>query len=421
MASIARDPGGRRRILFVNPDKRRKAIRLGKIPQRAAEAIKTKVEALLASKVSGCPWDNETARWVADLPDELADKLAAVGLVPVRERATLGAWLDQYILKRTDVKPGTVLAYRQARESLVECFGADKPLRFITPGNADEFRLFLKEKGYAKATVGRRIKHAKQFFSAAVRQRLIPSSPFDAAKGGTQENRERFYFVTREETGKVIDACPDAEWRLVFALSRYAGLRCPSETLRLRWADVDWERSRLTIHSPKTEHREGGDRRQVPIFPELRPHLEAVWEQAEPGSEYVIRRYRDTNINLRTALERIIYRAGLIPWPKLFQNLRSTRETELAERFPMHVVCQWIGNSAPVAAKHYLQVTNEHYEQAIRGEGGDSEPEAAQNPARYAHASDGTCPQNPGKYGALRYYTPVQVGPEGFEPPTKGL
>ena len=30
-------------------------------------------------------------------------------------------------------------------------------------------------------------------------------------------------------------------------------------------------------------------------------------------------------------------------WPKLFQNLRSRRETELAEQFPMHVVCSWIG------------------------------------------------------------------------------
>ena len=33
-----------------------------------------------------------------------------------------------------------------------------------------------------------------------------------------------------------------------------------------------------------------------------------------------------------------IKRAGLTPWPKLFQNLRSTRETELAETFPLHVM-----------------------------------------------------------------------------------
>jgi hypothetical protein len=53
-------------------------------------------------------------------------------------------------------------------------------------------------------------------------------------------------------------------------------------------------------------------------------------------------------------------------WPKLFQNLRITGETELADDFPMHVVCQWIGNSQPIAAKHYLQVTDDHFTKAVR-------------------------------------------------------
>jgi hypothetical protein len=117
---------------------------------------------------------------------------------------------------------------------------------------------------------------------------------------------------------------------------------------------------------------------ELALFPELRPYLEAVFDQAEEGTEYVITRYRETNINLRTMLLKIIARAGLEPWPKLFQNLRATRETELAEIYPMHVVCAWIGNSQPVAAKHYLQVTEEHF------------AEAAQNPAQQAHAEGGT-------------------------------
>jgi hypothetical protein len=75
----------------------------------------------------------------------------------------------------------------------------------------------------------------------------------------------------------------------------------------------------------------------------------------------VVHRYRDGNANLRTNIERIIQKAGLKPWPKLFQNLRSTRETELAETFPIHVVCAWIGTSEAVAKKHYLQVTDEHF------------------------------------------------------------
>jgi len=41
--------------------------------------------------------------------------------------------------------------------------------------------------------------------------------------------------------------------------------------------------------------------------------------------------YRSPNQNLRTTFEKIVTRAGLVLWPKPFQNLRSTRETELME------------------------------------------------------------------------------------------
>ena len=76
---------------------------------------------------------------------------------------------------------------------------------------------------------------------------------------------------------------------------------------------------------------------------------------------YVINRYRDAEQNLRTQLKRIIRRAGLEPWPKPFHNLRASRETELAQSFPLHVVCAWIGNTERIAAKHYLQVTEDYF------------------------------------------------------------
>ncbi len=118
-----------------------------------------------------------------------------------------------------------------------------------------------------------------------------------------------------------------------------------------------------------------------------------AFDEAEPGTEHVITRYRGSATNLRTQLHRIIRRAGLEPWPKVFQNLRSTRETELAEQFPMHVVCAWIGNSQPVAAKHYLQLTDEHFTRAI-GDQSEEPVQAAQNPAQKAHERDRKRPEN---------------------------
>ncbi|MFC1597571.1 tyrosine-type recombinase/integrase [Planctomycetota bacterium] len=184
-----------------------------------------------------------------------------------------------------------------------------------------------------------------------------------------------------------------------------------TEHLGLRWSDVDWERNRITVRSPKTEHNPGGESRQTPLFPELRPYLEEAFEQAGPGTEYVIARYRAANSNLRTQMLRIIGRAGVAPWPKLFQNLRATRETELAEQYPMHVVCAWIGNSQQIAAKHYLQVTDGHF------------GKAAQNAAQHSHELGRTeweaqteTPAFPVEYEGLPYCTVGQVPPRGVEP-----
>ena len=149
---------------------------------------------------------------------------------------------------------------------------------------------------------------------------------------------------------------------MIFALCRFGGLRCPSEVLGLKWSAINWKTDRFAVHAPKTKRHDDGGHREVPIFPELRPYLVEAFEMAAEGAIYCVTRYRDSNANLRTQLRRIIKKAGVAYWEKTFQNLRSTRQTELKEFFPGHVVCAWLGNSERVADRHYLQVTAEHYE-----------------------------------------------------------
>jgi len=86
---------------------------------------------------------------------------------------------------------------------------------------------------------------------------------------------------------------------------------------------------------------------------------------------------RGANQNLRTQFNRILRRAGVRAWERLFHNLRASRETELTSEHPLHVVCSWIGNSAIIAAKHYLQVTDDHFAKAtgVKAEGIVSEGE----------------------------------------------
>ena len=225
-------------------------------------------------------------------------------------------------------------------------------------------------------------------------------------------------------------ACPDTEWKLIFALCRYGGVRCPSEVLTLKWADVNWEQSRVLIHSPKTEHHPGGESRLIPLFPELLPYLRETFEEAKPGNEFVITRYRRPNSNLRTQLERIIRKAGLKAWPRLFQNLRSSRETELCEQWPEHVVCSWIGNSKVVARRHYLQLRDEDFARAAQN--ATHEEHEARKPAQQPTAVNRTesqrtpheGPENAGLLVGANYCKSLQdknLGDEGIEPSTAAL
>ncbi len=375
MASISTDKSGNRRIIFTNGDGKRTSIYVGKLRMRDTETIANKIEALLSAKSSRRPMEPDLAAWVADVPDWLAEKLADKQLVAPRvkvetEATLLGGFIDAYLASRTDIKPRTRINFMQVRRDLIARFGEGKPLRDVTPGDADEWRRWLlsREKNQlGENTIRRHCGRAKQLFRAALRKRLIAENPFADMKGcSVQANKAREFFISRNLAEKVLTACPDNEWRLIFALARFGGLRTPSETLLLRWGDIDWEGGRMTVTSPKTEHHDGKGTRVVPLFPELRPYLETAFDQAAPGSEFVIARRRDGNVNWRTQLERIIGKAGLTPWPKLFQNLRSTRETELADRFPLHAVTAWLGNSQAIAAKHYLQVTDSHFEEATR-------------------------------------------------------
>jgi Phage integrase family len=231
-------------------------------------------------------------------------------------------------------------------------------------------------------------------------------------------------FTDRDTSARVLGACPSAEWRLTFALSRFGGLRCPSEHMALEWADVNWEKGEFLVRSPKTGNR------RVPLFPELRPYLEEAFELAPEGATHVLRRYRNPAKDLRSGFLRILRRAGVSPWPRLFHNLRATRETELAAEYPLHVVCAWIGNTERIAQAHYLQVTDDYFQRAAGGaaESGAVSPEKAlQNPVRQPAAPGRTGPQggpnSPGgcelvREGAswINSLQDIEMTPRGFEP-----
>ncbi len=147
MASLSKIKGKRgttyRVDFYLADDPSRKTIRLGKMAKRQAVSIKSNIESLIAAKITGTSPDLEVSHWVAERDNDFHAKLVAFGLATPRtkvELVKLGKFLERYIDGRDDIKPSTRSHLNRAKNDLIGYFGADKLMRDITPGDADEFR-----------------------------------------------------------------------------------------------------------------------------------------------------------------------------------------------------------------------------------------------------------------------------------------
>lgn len=364
-----------RRLEFDPPmGGKRQRLHLGRMSGRDAGDFKRRVEQIVHDLKFGNPHTGSMGDWLTHLPLNFQLKFERKGLMKSNRKVlkTIGDFLVE-IFENFSVKPSTMDNYCQARRNLLEFFGPAKQLRSIEPQECQAFRRYLEnlkrrdgEPRLAKATIGRRIKLARQFLKEAVRQKIVTENPFADVKGGGQRNTSRLVFVKAEWIDKVLASELSIDWQVLIVLGRYGGLRIPSEIRKLEWAHVDFALERMLVHAPKTEHHEGKATRWVPLFDEIKNVLLRARELADPESQFVIsdRKLRNAP-NLRTGLIRIIERAGVEPWVKPWQNMRSTRETELVERLKLKGACAIIGNSEKVALEHYLQLRPEYLENAI--------------------------------------------------------
>ena len=423
MASLSRDGNGTSRIQFVWGDERR-AIRLGKVSTRFADEVLRRVEQLVAHAIQGTGHKDDLSSWIASLPPVIHERFVKAGLVAPRMKAAAPI-LDEVIeefLRLAVAKPATIKIYQQTASSLRIFFGGETILAAITYQRALEWRRWLSEphpilvgrarrrvvRPLAHATQAKRLEVARQIFKEATRWGMIAENPFDGVKGGSKENAARMFYVSREATAAILERCSTPDWRAIVGLCRYAGLRCPSELIGLRWADVDWNRNLLHVRSVKTEHHGAAHaERHVPIGDELREILEGCFSVAEDRRAGIVPSVTDGTANLRTEFSRIVARTGLEVWPRLFQNLRSSCETDWLTRYPGRIkaIASWMGHSPAIAMKHYAQILPEHVDGATAaavGEPGKCAAlqsgalilgKAAQNPAQQPAAKGRNRPQ----------------------------
>ena len=386
MASLTTRKNGSRFITFIDGGRDARTITLGKVSLRYAESVKARVEDLVSAMLHGHAPADATSRWLRDLDDRLYDKLARVGLTAPRQTTTLKEWLETYLeQRRSELKPESYRKLGQSRDKLLEFFDPQIPLRSITPQRAAEWRQWMRQdQKLSEATIKTHSGNAKTIMLEAVHRKLIAESPFERLKSGPTPSQYTRY-VTPDEIARIIEACPSAEWKLLFGLARYAGLRIPSESHILRWGDVDWDRGRLTVRSPKTERHAGHEQRFVPITARLMELLQDRFDECPEGEDHLIT-IRGQGRIMRQ-VRAVCAHAGVELWERLWQTLRSSCEKEWAMSFPQYAVSKWMGHSITVSGRHYANdVPDELFRLAAGGCSGD--PNKAQRQAQQkAHAT----------------------------------
>lgn len=375
MASVNLEKNGTWRVQFTGADDRRQTLRIGKCSKRDAELVRCRVELLLAAQILGTSPEPDTLRWVASLDSKLKNRLARVGLIRgveiprASKKVTLHQFVTQYIADRSkSVKPATVEIWKTASDSMIKSLGKILTLHQVNAAHAQQWIDQMRADGLKPTTIHKRVQFGKQFLHHAVASKLLASDPWATVKVTRPKGVSNV-----EVTRKTIDSLMltlDPKWQAIVGLARYGGLRCPSEVLSLRWEHIDWEKSAMTIPSPKTEHLSGQATRICPLFRELRKILEPMRrEEGFVVDDANMRSKADThtgwkNINLRSLLLDRLKAAGIKPWSRLFHSMRASRQTELEREFGLAAACAWMGNTQSVAKSHYLLITSDIFKKA---------------------------------------------------------
>ena len=265
------------RVQWVENKTDRKSLRLGSITESAAEEFCIHLEHLIEARSFGRSVNLQTSRYLRRIGDDLHRRLSDQGFIEARTTLDLAGTIRSAIESKPTWKPSTKEKHEITGDHLIGYFGGDCDIRTITSSDAERWREAMLEK-LARTTVSKMVKQARFFFKRAVGDNLIEDNPFDGVKAGSEVNSERLRFIDQSAADVCIEAAPNVQWRAIIALARYGGCRTPSETLRIRWEDIHWDKGRFMVRSVKTEHHEGKATRYTPLFPELRTILEEAFD-----------------------------------------------------------------------------------------------------------------------------------------------
>jgi integrase len=325
----------------------RRSIWLGRIGESDATAIHRHVDEIIAAQTADLPIPRATQRWLDQFPNrELVAKLVPVLGTAKMLSSVVDLFLDE---KSRSVTASTLASIQNSLQPLTDAFGSQQvqsvdsvALRSIHDGLCVGF-----------STRGKFAAHWRQFFAWCVKNRYAVDNP--AAELSTATMVGGKHYVAAETIETIIAATDDPHLRAAIALARWGGIRMPSELYPISADSIDTSRQRLRIQDPKRDMV-----REIPIFPELVPHIEAIRTMYVSGLTTL------SPSGITDRVKKLLTLVNIKPWPRLWHSMRATRETELIKAYGINAACLWLGNSERVALKHYSLVDDATWDVATK-------------------------------------------------------
>ena len=250
----------------------------------------------------------------------------ASGRVAVRssETLTVDELLDSYIGQIEN--RATQKRYRLSQRVLAPLCGAAR-ITDVDAFTFDRFKEFRIKEGVSPAGANRDLAVYRAAFNFAVERRLLTHSPLDGVRLFNETKLRKAPRVLSFSEEQRILMCCDLRLRTLITVLVDTGMRVGIEALKLKWIDVDFEESIITVAQSKTP----SGLRTLPMTPLVKSAL-LDWRAATNGvSEYVFfnpQRRSVPILSVKTAWHTALRMAGLPPFP--IYQCRHTCATRLA-------------------------------------------------------------------------------------------
>ncbi len=283
---------------------------------------------------------------------------------PSSNPPTLKAWSTQFL--DSIQHPNTKVRYQLSVNQLLSFFGDESRLPDVSSvRRIEEFKAKRLATGIKPSTVNRDLSTLRRMLNLAARQRLIARNPFTQVELLEEAKaRRRPYILSYEDQIKLLaGAIPHL--RCLIVLLTETGLRVNREAFALKWTDVDFDKSQVTVRDSKTL----AGRRSIPLSDLCKAEMlrwkklmgPEISDWVFPNPKTPLKSLKSVRKTWFTALKN----ANLSRFP--IYNLRHAFATRLAEvgTSPI-IVAHLLGHSNTSIVMTYAKSVDATHRDAIR-------------------------------------------------------